>query len=118
MSLREIKIEQEPTQVTWRRCTQCNGIQMEFQLREDGICQKCYISNLEKENAGLSNSVTELTNSKTELENKVTELKAQNEKMENCWNCKFFKEKKYQACIDYKKNNTKCCAFYKWELAE
>lgn len=46
------------------------------------------------------------------------ELKEQIEKMENCWNCKFFKEKKYQACIDYKKNNTKCCAFYKWELAE
>lgn len=64
--LREIKIEQEPTQVTWRRCTQCNAAQMEFQLREDGICQECYISNLEKENA---------------------ELKAQNEKMKCCGNC-------------------------------
>lgn len=34
---------------------------------------------------------------------RTDELKAQIEKMENCWNCKFFKEKKYQACIDYKK---------------
>lgn len=57
--LREIKIEQEPTQVTWRRCTQCNAAQMEFQLREDGICQKCYISNLEKENAELRKRIEE-----------------------------------------------------------
>lgn len=158
--LREIKIEQEPTQVTWRRCTQCNAAQMEFQLRENGICEKCYKSNLEKENAELKKEnellkaeiasleealdiehglgkdaageielyqienaelkrdKTELVNSVTELESKVTELEEQIEKMENCWNCKFFKEKKYQACIDYKKNNTKCCAFYKLELAE
>lgn len=50
------------------------------------------------------------------LEKENEELKAQIDKMENCWNCKFFKESKYQACIDYKKNNTKCCAFYKWEF--
>lgn len=52
------------------------------------------------------------------LEKENEELKEQIEKMEKCWNCKFFKEKKYQACIDYKKNNTKCCAFYKWESVE
>lgn len=90
--MREIKIEQEPTQVTWRRCTQCNAAQMEFQLRENGICQKCYISNLEKENAELSNSVTELTNSKAELENKVTELKTQIEKLKEILSFEEYRE--------------------------
>lgn len=61
-NLREIKIEQEPTQVTWRRCTQCNAAQMEFQLREEGICQECYISNLEKENAELKKENSILRN--------------------------------------------------------
>lgn len=79
-----IKIEQEPTQVTWRRCTQCNAAQMEFQLREEGICQECYISNLEKENAELKkelqdyqfnyDNIKELTNENAELSNSVLEF--------------------------------------------
>lgn len=131
--MRNIEIDNEATIVTWRRCTQCNAAQMEFQLREDGICQKCYTGNLEKENAELSNSVLEfsnsvieLTNTKTELENKVTELETQIEKMKNCHNCKHsfhnggYEEKcsgcwKYESKKDFQTNKK---TYLHWELAE
>lgn len=71
--LREIKTEQEPTQVTWRRCTQCNAAQMEFQLRKNGICQECYTSNLEKENAELNNQLYDLKESYNKIIDEVIE---------------------------------------------
>lgn len=76
--LREIKIEQEPTQVTWRRCTQCNAAQMEFQLREDGICQECYINNLEKENAELKMTVKNLELANEEARKTIERLNKRN----------------------------------------
>lgn len=76
--LREIKIEQEPTQVTWRRCTQCNAAQMEFQLREEGICQKCYISNLEKENAELKAKLNGALDICNIPEFRISDLKTEN----------------------------------------
>lgn len=77
-----------------------------------------YILKLEKENEELKKDLQTAIVANQQWLKRDTRLEEQIEKMENCLNCKFFKEKKYQACIDYKKNNTKCCAFYKWELAE
>ena len=56
-----------------------------FEVNISSMARSCrqHIEQLEKENAKLSNSVTELTNTKTELENKVTELNKQIEKMKN-----------------------------------
>lgn len=48
-------------------------------------------------------------------EKRIAELEKESRAKENCWNCAYFKEKKYQACVDIKKNNTIRCAFYKWE---
>lgn len=48
-------------------------------------------------------------------EKRIAELEHESRTKENCWNCAYFKEKKYQACIDIKKNKTIRCAFYKWE---
>ena len=72
------------------------------------------VVSLEKENAELKKDKEYLDKVNNEQTEVILKLNEQIEKMENCWNCKFFKERKYQACIDYKKNNTKCCAFYKW----
>lgn len=47
--------------------------------------------------------------------NRIAELESRIRETRNCWNCAYFKEKKYQACVDIKKNGTACCAFYKWE---
>ena len=49
-----------------------------------------------------------------ELKVAYRELEKESRAKENCWNCAYYKEKKYQACVDIKKNNTKRCAFYKW----
>lgn len=48
-------------------------------------------------------------------EKRIAELEDEARAKENCWNCAYFKEKKYQACIDIKKNKTIRCAFYKWD---
>lgn len=73
------------------------------------------IANLKKscdETQELLNKQIETT---YKLDKENAELKHESRAKENCRNCAYFKEKKYQACIDIKKNKTIRCAFYKWE---
>ena len=46
----------------------------------------------------------------------IAELEAQIEKMSNCLNCAFWKEKKYNVCREIKKLGKTCCTF--WKLNE